>query len=751
MIPKVVNAYPGDSSTFSPGNAFRFGVRDADFRVNHRQINAFALFSGQGYDPSLESAALPLDPPFAFDVFSDTTPVTVTAERVDLLLGEGSGDAQQVLVLSSSSTSKKSSVLFLHTEAAGPTGAGFRFGVPGAFTRAAASPYQSDNPDYAGALFGFVHWGRKTGVFVFCSETSGGTKYLRITGPLTSSGRLVSEEVEFDWTSSASSLRIFFDDSGYLGVAMLLAVDEATQEETKLFECPISDLGKLIPTARLGYVDSESAAADAVSAFIGIDQTREGDLELYALSVDTFGTPLVVSAGTESSHSGTTHASGIIVGAQQADLSALQTDGASWLDGSNQLIFESDGSGSSVRSEEPQLTNGKWLLYFHARPDQEVHLGSYNTGMGATVSSGEFITQVRFLSDGTKDLGVFAETETDSPLLSANYVRISADWEDAAPHVLLVGDGVDLLEAHSSAAPNLPMLTSLMALPEVADPSEQARFDYGIIDEGPSGFFVTESFMFIPLKETHYVDLTSWDLEGLAATVDLFTSIRPTDSDQVSFYHTTYSEEEYEPGTTGIVLVVQARVGDITDPFSGVNPVRVPGPAIFSIQLGDGQFVQLQCLLSEAGERFVYVSQDAQDHKEVLNPASALGELISAQVDYTQWHFYVLAVQPGLGLRLFVDFNPEPAIFISWEAISVAMRADTANLLEGISVAVGSIPTLQSGGNFNRADLDVSFAAVGIGSGYDFSVTLGTPRDVLESKVYGTTAHTLFDLADTDP
>lgn len=756
-IPAVVNTHPSDSETFSPEDTFRFGVRDADYRVNHRQINAFVTFSGASYDPSPEDAVLPLDFPFEINVFSDGTPVSSTATRADLLLGDGTDVAQQVLVISSPNTTKKSSVLFLHAEATdrAPTGAGFRFAVPDVPPRGVASPYQTDNVDYAGVLFGFVHWGRQTGVFLFCSESISGDKYLRITGPLTLSGRIVSEEIAFDWSSPDYSFRVFFDNSGYLNKVIVLAVDESTLEETKIFEYPISGLGSLIASARLGTISAETAVNGQVTAFIGLDQTREGSLEVYSLSADTHGTPLIVSAGTEASHTGTTHASGIIAGALQEDVAALQQDAVTWLENTDRLLFASTGAGSKLRSDEPALVNNQWLLYFFARPDQAVHIGSYNTGMGADISSGEFVTRVRFLSDDTKDIGVYTAAVTENPSLSANYERFPANWSEESQQVLLISDGAMLHVLHGTDTLGATVVEELVALPEIEDSAAPARFEFGIIDAGTSGFMLTESLMFAPLKEVLLGDLTAWTLEGLSASVSTFTAIRPTDAEPVSFYHRNYAEETYEAGTTGIVVVMQARIGDITDAFGQTNPVRIPSPALLAVRMdaGSGLFVQLQFITAETGEQFVFVSQDAQDYREVLNPASELGALISGQVDFTVPHYYVLAVQPGLGLRLFVDFNPTPIISIPWELISTAIRSDAGDLLESnnATVAIGSIPTLQSGSAYNRMDADVLFAAVGIGSGYDFSVVLGTPRAELESKVYGTDAHIIFDIADTDP
>jgi hypothetical protein len=71
------------------------------------------------------------------------------------------------------------------------------------------------------------------------------------------------------------------------------------------------------------------------------------------------------------------------------------------------------------------------------------------------------------------------------------------------------------------------------------------------------------------------------------------------------------------------------------------------------------------------------------------------------------------------------------------------------NILDGKTVSIGSIPTLKFGSVYNRMSVNLRSAAVGLGSGYDYAVTLQSPRSVLESKIYGAKANVFIDLTDT--
>jgi hypothetical protein len=768
--PAVVNVSPGEGESFFPLRPIYFGVRDADDRVNTNTAYAFATFSKTIYDPSVAGTPLPLTTPYIFDVFSDTVPVTTPSARADLQIGEGSViDGRDVLVISSADATKRANTLFVHAEATvdAPLGAEFRFGVPVLPVRGAATPYQEGNADFSGILLGFVHWDKNTGVFIFGNERTDSTRYVRISGPLTESGRQAVVDYDVDWASPSKSFRIFFDASNYIGRAIVVLTDETTFEETKIYDEQISALGTMISTVRLGLMERMNPAA-GVTGFIGVDQHRAGSLELYRLILETHGETLVAAAGVEYAQTGTAIASNLLAATVQADVAHMRQDKLTWLTGTDLLIFQAGiTEDSRVRSEEPDLVSNKWLVFMYARPDQEAHLGSYNTGIGFDISDGTNVTRVRFLSDGETSIGVFVDTSgSGNYLISSNYETVPVLWEDDnASQMLFIADGTNIYTAiGADIRTSLP--TELCPVPAVlADPEARARFDLGFVDQEIGiaeangvtydGFFIVENFIFCPVNDVVFVDITSWSNAGLAGTVSVtHTQLRPTELSPISYYYKSYTSTEYDPNRSGITLFTRAKIGDITDHYGQINPVRVPSPSFMSIRTSAGAgtadvYVQLQFVTSEDGsETFIFVSQDAQDYKEVLNPTSEIGRKISASIDPTIEHYYLLSVQPGKGLQLYVDFEKTPRINLAWVDISFAIKADTDTVLSGTTVAVGSIPTLKLGSQYNFMDVDVWMAGVGIGSGYDFAVTLGASSETLEEKIYGAAANLFFDVSD---
>lgn len=762
--PVEVNLTPSEGEEFSPTQPIYFGVRDSDNRVNRSSVVALATFSSVVY----EAQELPLQDPFLFDVFrdGDGVPDTATSNRAHLVLDTSSmtvGD--DVLVLTASGT-KSSNTLFCRAASTPDRtcGAEFRFSVPILPAKGTATEYQT-NGEYNGVMLGMAHWASNTGIFIFCCEDSVGVKYLEIAGPAEDGigTRTVYGRLNHDWDRPTHSIRIVFDASGHTGKAYVLLTDESTGDEDRHVEVNISSLSKFLASTRLGFI--EPGAGDVVSSFIGIDQDRAGELEIYKMILEGHGEALVSGGGVVFGQTGTAEATGLLHAATRADVARMRRNSFTFLDSSESLIFRSAASedaNSMLRSEEPRCVNDSWLMFFRGRPQQAVHTGSYNTGVGFDVSNGTNLFRLRFLDDGTKQFG-FYDTTSGNTEISDSYERVAFAWDDFAAEVLTYLKSSELF---CTAAERLIETTDFSfrstALTALAD-SGPARLDLGFLDEvGASydygGFFTVSNFFFMPAAEiAHEGDFSAWAWNSTAAaetdisnTRSAVKELRPTGTDQYGFYSLSYAAQKYSEGVSGISVLLRAKIGVVTDQFDNGNPVRIPSPALIGLSSTPTGYVQLQFVTSESLETFVFVSQDSQDYKEVLNPTSEAGQLISAQIDPTVEHYYLLAYQPGKGLRLFIDFEGEPSIDIPWEDVSAASKADLDNLMSGLTVSIGSIPTLSFGSKYNRMDVDLRMAAVCLGSGYDYAVTLGASRETLESKIYGTKANTFIDFLDTD-
>lgn len=760
--PVEVNLTPSEGEEFSPTQPIYFGVRDSDNRVNRSSVVALATFSSVVY----EAQELPLQDPFLFDIFRDGVPDTATSNRADLVLDTSSmtvGD--DVLVLTAPGT-KSSNTLFCRAASTPDRtcGAEFRFSVPVLPAKGTATEYQT-NGDYNGVMLGMAHWASNTGIFIFCCDDAG-TKYLEIGGPAEDdSGTRTTVRFDHDWTQPTHSIRIVFDASGHTGKAYVLLTEESTGDESRAHEVSTSSLSGFLASTRLGFI--EPGAGDVVSSFIGIDQERAGELEIYKMILEGHGEALVSGGGVVFGQAGTAEATGLLFAATRADVARMRRNSFTFLDSSESLIFQSatsEGSNSMVRSEEPRCLNDSWLMFFRGRPQLSDHVGSYNTGVGLDISNETNLFRLRFLDDGIKQFG-FYDTASGNTEISDSYERVALAWDDFTPEILTYLKSSELF---CTAAERLIDTTDFSfrstALTALTD-SGPARLDFGFLDESGSpsynygGFFTVSNFFFMPAAEiTHEGDFGSpWAWNSTAAaetdisnTVSAVKQIRPDDADQYGFYSLSYAAQKYSEGISGISVLFRAKIGDITDQFDQENPVRIPSPALVGLSSTSTGYVQLQFVTNESSETFVFVSQDAQDYKEVLNPTSETGQLISASIDPTVEHYYLLAYQPGKGLRLFIDFESEPSIDIPWEDVSVASKADVDNLLNGLTVSIGSIPTLSFGSKYNRMNVDLRMAAVCLGSGYDYAVTLGASRETLESKIYGTKANTFIDFLDTD-
>jgi hypothetical protein len=758
--PVEVNLTPSEGEEFSPTQPIYFGVRDSDNRVDQSSVVALATFSSVVY----EAQELPLQDPFLFDIFRDGVPDTATANRADLVLDTSSmtvGD--DVLVLTAPGT-KSSNTLFCRSASTPDRtcGAEFRFSAPVLPAKGPATEYQT-NGDYNGVMLGMAHWASNTGIFIFCCDDAG-TKYLEIGGPAEdASGTRTTVRFDHDWTQPTHSIRIVFDASGHTGKAYVLLTEETTGVETRAYEEDITALSEFLASTRLGFI--EPGAGDVVSCFIGIDQDRAGELEIYKMTLEGHGEALVSGGGVVFGQTGTAEATGLLYAATRADVARMRRNSFTFLDSSESLIFRSAASedaNSMLRSVEPRFVNDSWLMFFRGRPQQAVHTGSYNTGVGFDVSNETSLFRLRFLDDGTKQFG-FYDTTSGNTEISDSYERVALAWDDFAAEVLTYLKSSELF---CTAAERLIETTDFSfrstALTALAD-SGPARLDLGFLDEvGASydyeGFFTVSNFFFMPAAEiAHEGDFSAWAWNSTAAaetdisnTVSAVKEIRPTGTDQYGFYSLSYAAQKYSEGVSGISVLLRAKIGDFTDQFDQENPVRIPSPALIGLSSTPTGYVQLQFVTSESSETFVFVSQDSQDYKEVLNPTSEAGQLISAQIDPTVEHYYLLAYQPGKGLRLFIDFENEPSIDIPWEDVSAASKADLDNLMSGLTVSIGSIPTLSFGAKYNRMDVDLRMAAVCLGSGYDYAVTIGASRETLESKIYGTKANTFIDFLDTD-
>lgn len=768
--PVIVNRVPGEGEEMNPLLPIYFGVRDADYRADLSSVSALMTFSQQVYEPT----ELPTGERFFVDVFSDGVPIARTAEIVDQTLDTPAHGP--VVTLSNQSADVERGTIFLEEVATprAPVGCEIRFSVQ-FYTRGAALPYQS-NVDYAGIMFGLVHWPSGSAVTIYLCD-DGVTKYLEFASPSQNGAglRSIAQRVNFDWSLNPAEnvFRILWDVTPTTAKIYLFSTDEAN-EETLLHSESTVGWPRLLSSARLGNRTREDESS-RVAAFVGIDGTRgvgETEIDVEHMVLEHHG-EVLISSGLP-----TTRSSAVVTSNALARVN-VASDAAHWLnlgatfEGDPDRIFDLHRTAdseerSTIVLEEADLQAESFLVLAKMHPQSSFHVGSYSTGMGFSVVDGTREFSVRFLEREVATVGVFTGTNRD---LDTSYEQVELDWSAEPVEMLLIANAADDF-CHLYAANEALLDTTVPALElGYADPPAASdtnpRFALGFVDTDGGvglfdGFLVSSSVTLLPRCIFYYpyfsaaVPSGSWVVTssdgGHAYDVaSKAWQVRPSAEGEHTFCSLTYSEQDLLVNESGIAILLRVQVGD-RKAYGQTNEPRIPSPALIALDVGSDRFLQLQFVSDlpssdPASRTFMFVSQDAQDHLEVLNPRSSVGRLISAPIDLSSEHFILVAYQPRRSVRVYLDMEPQPVIDIPWGEKDVVARADVADVLTGTTVSVGSIPTLAAG---NIMDVDIRLIAASRGSGHDFAVMLAVPQEDLEEKIYGAQANVFIEVTDTD-
>ena len=174
------------------------------------------------------------------------------------------------------------------------------------------------------------------------------------------------------------------------------------------------------------------------------------------------------------------------------------------------------------------------------------------------------------------------------------------------------------------------------------------------------------------------------------------------------------------------------------------RPLKLLGDAFGPVALvrAGSTAVQLRFVVTSEGVAYVFLSNEESDVEDVLAQNSA-GAAISAEVDLTVPHVYLLDVRPMQHVRLHIDYATEAAIDVEWP-FSGTLRALPANVPAGAVLAFGSLD------EDTGVRCSFSFFRGGIGRGYDFRAGLAVPETDVSTFVYGSLASLLVDVTDED-
>ena len=157
-----------------------------------------------------------------------------------------------------------------------------------------------------------------------------------------------------------------------------------------------------------------------------------------------------------------------------------------------------------------------------------------------------------------------------------------------------------------------------------------------------------------------------------------------------------------------------------------------------AIAIGDNYSANLCLTRSGSGQSFVYINTQASILPEVL-AQSPSGKKVSASVDMGVPHTYFFDVRPGKYVRLYIDFDSDPAINVPWDEFVLSSSV----LPSGAVAGFGSInPDSPLTGTF-------SFCRSGRGRGYDVRASLRISEDAIVTWAYDSHATLLVDLEDS--
>ena len=793
--PYVENLKPGETdSEVNPEGSLYFGVRDVGTRISRITVNSIATFSKTGYAPT----AIPGSIGTYLDVFNDALPEArpdVTAARYlsSDIPYDSDGDSVDdstygpVLTIEKAVAGEATERGVLYVEAdisaTTPVGCEIQLGIQ-SYTTGTADYF--GDATYAGVVAGFVYWPRKTGVFIFFKDDGAGNRYIEVAGPAQDGAgtRLVSTSTAYDWSTNIhapDSIRVVMDPTVRLAKVFVFITKESdgTYEETLLFESTLDDLGTLQAAARVGNYFAESPP-NKVVAFAGIDSGDIGDfVEVHNINVEEYGLFLVGSGSAVSTSTATVTPSDSTVVASYADT-------AEWdrtevigdvTETSTAFTIANAGAGNAaIYKEESELRNERFLVLMQGSVRSSAHEGSFSSGAGIDIDDGTNLTAIRFLDDfSSYRIGLWTGTSLNNTL---DFSSISSSWNETTPEILVVADSVQgFCCVWVSESDSVPVSSVDTISIDQAYSSRPTRYNYakmglGFVDPDVTALSHTGSFTtsklfvlpncraFVPQKSVGSIPSdsgpwSSWSAHGSATPGDFSTgvtsvespywSIIPTSSSTYDYFSMHLTDSTYLAGESGISVVAKIKVVTWSDQFGGVKSIRVPTCGIIAIDVGSGLFMQLRCLLSDSGEKYIFVSADSQDHVEVLNQTAA-GQKISALVDFTVAHTYVLSYRPGYGVQVFVDYGPVPAISIAWsERSAVAQASDY--LSSGQTASIGAIPYSAAK---ESAHLEVGLIGVSSGSGFDFNASISVSDEILESSIYGAEANIFVDVSDED-
>jgi hypothetical protein len=753
--PIISNRRPDEGDTaVSIDTPFRFGVRDLDTRADLTTVYCSVTYAKAVYvpevlptlDETLEAAGASL----ILSMFDDAAGVVNPGDPCDQTIETVGPSSVYRIEKSGVDLSPQEGVLYVTLPAQD---------APGPYTLkvqldlvavTAAGAAYTTHADFVGVVVGLVYWPENTGIFLLFRDD--GTKRVSIVGPSTDGvgTRSVETSTVYDWTEPAV-YTIYFDPTVFRRKALVCATD-ALGTETVLAEIDLDTLNEFLPSVRMGNLYAENAPS-GVTAVMGLDSTNQGDyLDIYGFSFANYGKVLLVGGSQTASSFVETLPTELVevVGSEGAEEWASSGTFEEESTGTALHITATSGPAMKTR-EEADTAQAAWLLTGKFTARNSVHEGSYNTGMGFLVEDGTRKIKLALLDNFVGvTLGIEDATLDEDDSLTGYALPVDAvDWEEDVTFTLLGSSagGRDAIRLFVGTEDVVPVAsTTYSSLGFTA--TTESRVSFGFIETGDfSGDFYLVNLWMIPYGffyegfEASAPDGQGWTRTSALGSRVLGTASVSVDCTAAGAYDIYSIEDSTYDATSGAAAFIKVKVTGWTDASGAASPLRSEFGPVLVLRAGSTG-AGLRFIVNDDGVAYVFLSNEESDYLDVL-AQNAAGVAISAEIDLSTAHVFLVDVKPLQYIRLYIDYSTTPAIEAEWPATTL-LRSLPTNLPANSVIAFGSLN--EDAG----VACEVAFLRGGVGRGYDIKATLSVSEAEMQASVYGSTADVYIDVQDED-
>ena len=654
--------------------------------------------------------------------------------------------------------------------------------------------------NFAGAVGGFVYGPTGQALILFLCVDSVGPNFqftVRVCSPATDgSGTRVEHAVvplnTHAFPTENFAFKVFWDVDDAVARILIPVIDDAGDTvDMNYVSVNTAAVGTVLPGVTFGGMTFDTAFFEG-AAFVGLDASTLGttmNVEMVALShvagmLFEDGVPVPGTYFRRGSSSLAECRGDRLT----TDSFAASSEGWDWvldawlpddvtfegvtLEGSEIVISSVDSPGITpvLRHEVPfrDACLG-WHLELKFSLEDTEHPNAYNTGFGVRFGyKDRLILLVAYYDYAQHDLAIYTPTPVTQAsydyVMGANYTTLGVDWFEATVHIHLVFDAAasrlyaydnnwallaTINEADLPQPPSAP--DEVLELGQIMSGTDVLSA-VGLLDDFVGSLSLSHARMktdCLSYDSWSGLPAAAWTLSalgtGTTAVVDGLLVIDDTDYGPVSGPEEGYrvysaAHDNLIPSIGGAVEAALL-VDDWTD------NIGTPMPASKSVSAGvgifDGADAAMLRFVDTGYTKYVYVpTSDADASLTAVLSQSSVGQTLSAPVDYTTEHTYLLVMNPGRSIRVYIDGAQTPAIEVPWTAAGFDLPGEPVTLPSPCAF-FGSYDARRA------ARVSVRNVRFSVGSGYDLVVGRKVDDDTVDG-VYDSYANVVVKVKDKD-